>query len=94
MANIMVHHRVKDFERWKKAFDEHANERTAAGCTGGELYQCSGDPNDVVIRLSWDSAESARAFTVSDSTRKAMAQGGVIGEPLIVFLNEPENVDR
>jgi heme-degrading monooxygenase HmoA len=94
MAHIMVHHRVEDFETWKKVFDEHANERAAAGCTGGELFQCSDDPNDVVIRLSWDSAENARAFTLSENTRETMAKGGVIDEPVIVFLNEPEQVEE
>jgi heme-degrading monooxygenase HmoA len=94
MAHIMVHHRVKDFETWKKVFDKHAAERAAAGCTGGELFQCSEDPNDVVIRLSWDTAENARAFTDSETTREAMAKGGVIGEPVLVFLNEPEQVEE
>ncbi|MCJ7754700.1 MAG: antibiotic biosynthesis monooxygenase [Thermoanaerobaculales bacterium] len=94
MAHLMVHHRVEDFETWKKVFDEHADERTAAGCIGGELFQCSDDPNDVVIRLSWDTAENARAFTLSKTTREAMARGGVIGEPVLVLLNEPDVVDR
>ena len=94
MAHLMVHHRVEDFETWKKVFDEHADQRTAAGCTGGELFRCSEDPNDVVIRLSWDSAENARAFTLAKNTRETMAKGGVVGEPILVFLNEPEHVEK
>ena len=94
MAHLMVHHKVEDFEKWKKVFDEHAAARAAAGCTGGELFQCANDPNDIVIRLSWDTAESAHAFTLSEETREVMAKAGVVGQPEILFLDEPEQVEK
>ncbi len=94
MANIMIHHKVQNFETWKKAFDEHAPARETAGCTGGELFQSADDPNEVVIRFSWDTLENARAFSSSDDLRAVMAKAGVVGQPTIVFLDEPEHVER
>ena len=94
MANIMIHHKVQDFETWKKAFDEHASARDAAGCTGGELFQGADDPNEVVIRFSWDTVENARAFSSSDNLREVMAKAGVLGQPTIVFLGGADPVKR
>ena len=94
MANIMIHHKVQNFETWKRAFDEHAPARETAGCTGGELFQSADDPNEVVIRFSWDTLENARAFSSSDDLREVMAKAGVVGQPTIVFLGGAEPVER
>jgi quinol monooxygenase YgiN len=94
MVNLLVKHTVKDFDNWKKVFDEHAATRNAAGCQGGELFQTAENPNEVVIRFSWDSADHARAFASSDDLREIMKKAGVLGPPTVTVLREAQPVSR
>ena len=94
MVNLLVKHTVKDFTSWKKVFDEHATFREEHGCKGGELYQNAENPNEVVIRFSWDSADHARAFVDSKDLRKTMDKAGVLGAPTVTVLSEGQPVTR
>jgi quinol monooxygenase YgiN len=94
MVNLLVKHTVKDFATWKKVFDEHAAIRNAAGCQGGDLFQSAENPNDVVIRFSWDSVDHARAFASSADLREIMTKAGVLGPPTVTVLGEAHPVTR
>ncbi len=94
MVNLLVKHSVKDFASWKKVFDEHATFRKEHGCKGGELYQNAENPNEVVIRFSWDSLDHARAFVGSKGLREAMDKAGVLGAPTVTVLSEAQPVSR
>jgi quinol monooxygenase YgiN len=94
MVNLLVRHTVKDFASWKKVFDEHAPFREEHGCQGGELYQNAEDPNEVLIRFSWDSLDHARAFVDSKGLREAMEKAGVLGPPTVTVLSEGQPVAR
>jgi quinol monooxygenase YgiN len=94
MVNLLVRHSVKDFASWKKVFDEHASFREEHGCKGGELYQNAEDPNEVLIRFSWDSADHARAFASSEDLRKVMTKAGVLGAPTVTVLGDAQPVTR
>lgn len=90
---LLVRHRVKEYATWKKVFDEDARARKAAGCLGGQLFRNHDDPEDVMVLLAWDSADKARAFTLSTPVREVMGEAGVIGVPSIVFLGDTERVE-
>jgi quinol monooxygenase YgiN len=92
MVNLLVQHTVKDFGTWKKVFDDHAATRNAAGCKGGELYQNAENPNEVLIRFSWDTIGHARAFADSADLREAMKLAGVLGPPKITVLGDAQPV--
>ena len=94
MVNLLVQHTVEDFGNWKTVFDDHAAMRKVAGCTGGEVYQNAENPNEVVIRFSWDSAAHAREFANSADLREAMKRAGVLGPPKITILGEAQPVTR
>ena len=94
MVNLLVKHTVKDFTSWKKVFDEHATFREEHGCKGGELYQNAENPNEVVIRFSWDSLDNAREFVDSKGLREAMDKAGVLGAPTVTVLNEVQTITR
>ena len=87
MPYLLIHHTVEDYDRWKKAFDEHASMRQAAGSKGGYLFRSADDPNDVVLIVEMEDLDRARQFVGSDDLRKAMEGAGVTGPPEILFLN-------
>jgi heme-degrading monooxygenase HmoA len=94
MVNLLIKHTVKDFANWKKIFDDHAPAREAAGCKGGELFQNAENPNEVLIRFSWDSVDHARAFASSPELQEAMKRAGVLGPPTVTVLGEAQPVAR
>ena len=92
MVYILVKHKVKDFEKWKVVFDEHAAVRETEGSQGGRLFHNIDDPNEAIIILKWDSIENARQFMASDSLKETMQRAGVTGKPEIYFLDDVEKV--
>ena len=94
MTYILVRHKVKDYEKWKLAFDEHGTTRKDSGSKGGRLFSITDDKNEVVIIFEWDNLENAQKFARSEDLKKIMQQAGVIDKPDIYFLEEIEKVKR
>ncbi|MHC4218676.1 MAG: antibiotic biosynthesis monooxygenase [Planctomycetota bacterium] len=91
MAYLLVRHKVQDFATWKAAFDDHGSDRKASGSMGGLLFRNTGDPNEVLVLMEWDSAEHAQRFVDSQDLGEAMQRAGVAEKPDIFVLEE---VDR
>jgi heme-degrading monooxygenase HmoA len=83
---MIVHHKVRDFEKWKPFFDQHENMQKISGSKSSQVFQNAEDPNDVFILFEWDSIENARKFSASEDLKKTMEKAGVIGIPHIHFL--------
>jgi heme-degrading monooxygenase HmoA len=90
MATLIVRHTVEDFAKWKAVFDQHANDRRAAGSKGGMVFR--GANNEVVAITEWSSLEAARAFSQSDTLREAMQNAGVNSVPTVYFLEKVADV--
>ncbi len=88
MARLYVHHKVADYEAWRKVFDEATVTRTRYGSTGQQVYRAVSDPNDITILTSWTSLDGAKAYGQSSELREAMQRGGVISQPDVTFLEE------
>ena len=90
---IIVQHKVRDYDTWKPAFDEHEDVRRRHGATGHELYRGADDPNELTIVSHFPTREQAEAFAADPSLKEAMERGGVISEPRITWAREAESVD-
>ena len=90
---IMVQHTVRDFDAWKRVFDEHESVRRQHGATGHELYRGADDPNAVTVVNHFPSREQAEAFATDPSLKEAMERGGVVSEPRVSWVEESESVD-
>ncbi len=88
MPHMLVHHKVRDFGKWRPFFEGHESARIAGGSKSGQLFQNIEDPTDVFVLYEWDSAEKARKFSTSDDLKKTMEQAGVVGVPHIHILKE------
>jgi hypothetical protein len=88
MVYLMIRHKVRDYMRWKPAFDAHAAARADFGCTGGSLFRSHNDVNDVTVMLNFNSIGAAENFVASTELRNAMHASGVVGDPQIQFLDE------
>ncbi len=88
MVHVLVKHKVKDYEKWKSAFDGNSDFRKAGGEKGARLFRQVDKPNDLVIILEWDTIENAKKFYESEDLKKIMKEAGVMMKPYIYYLEE------
>ncbi len=89
-AHAFIIHKVKDYDPWKKAFDDHDAKRVEAGIIGHDLGRAVGDENTIGIHFSLGDQEKAKAFIESEDLKKVMADAGVEGKPTILMANPVE----
>jgi hypothetical protein len=88
MASYMlIRHKVKDFNEWKRGYDAHLPKRVEAGL--GEKYLLRGakDPNEVIVLFEARDLNLAKTFAESTDLKETMQKVGVMDKPDIYFLN-------
>jgi hypothetical protein len=82
---IMIRHRVANFETWQTAFSEHAPARKESGIEGHRVVRDPSDPNLLTCILSVSNLERAKEMLSSPELHRTMAAAGVQGTPEISF---------
>ncbi|MGH7687325.1 MAG: hypothetical protein ACREN2_10980 [Candidatus Dormibacteria bacterium] len=90
---IIVRHRVQNYEAWRPLFEEHGTVRRQYGGLGHQIDRVEGDPNDLVIVLTFRDLEGARGFVADPSLAETMQHAGVISKPEIWFSDQVEVVE-
>ena len=88
MGMLIVQHRVKDYRKWRQAYDAHAPMRRKAGLRSGDVYRGADDPDRIAIVFKDGDSDKAKEFLQSDDLRKVMKAAGVIGKPTITLIVE------
>ena len=88
MTYVEVQHRVKDYDTWKKEFDNFINMRKTSGEKSYTIWRSEEDPNDLSLLFEWDTTENARSFMQSKELQAAMQKAGVDEKPRIRYLYE------
>jgi len=84
-VRVMVRHKVKDWDIWKKAFDSHMQTRMDAGLTDRVVAHSVGDNHSVTLVFAVSDMAKAKAFMNSDDLKTKMKEGGVEGAPDMFF---------
>ena len=82
---VMVRHKVKDFDAWKKEFDSHQQARMDAGLTDRVLARTVDDHNSVTLVFAVSDLAKAKAFMNSQDLKDKMKAAGVEGAPWVFF---------
>ena len=90
MLQVLIKHKVNDYETWKMAFDNFADFRRSSGEKSYHILRRIDDPNDLTLLFEWDSQKNAAAFLASGELKSAMQEAGVAEAPEIRFLNEAD----
>ncbi len=85
---MLIHHKVKDYAKWKVGYDAHVAMRRDAGLEEKQLLRSEDDPNDVTAIFEATNLQRAREFAKSPDLQKTMVQVGVVGKPDITFLRD------
>ena len=74
MTILQIQHAVRDFDRWKQAFDSDPVGREQGGVRRYRILRAADDANFVVIELEFDDPDAAQAF--ADRLRKLWGSAG------------------
>jgi heme-degrading monooxygenase HmoA len=88
MAQLVVLHRVRDYQAWRRVYDAFKPQQQAGGVTAESVYRAKDDPNNVLVLHSFRTMAEAEAFVANPELREAMQRGGVEGEPRLEFFDE------
>jgi hypothetical protein len=85
--NLMVaRHKVADFAKWKASYDAHDSLRQVNGLHNYVIGRGINDSNTVLVAVTADDMNKAKAFSKDASLKQAMQKGGVQGQPRFMFL--------
>jgi hypothetical protein len=79
---------LEDYDKFRPVFDSKEEMRQAAGATKSTVYQSVDDPNEIVVRIDFPTADQAKAFSTSEGLRNAIQQAGAKEPPRMVIVNE------
>jgi hypothetical protein len=89
-VRLMVRHKVKDWDTWKKAFDDHKQKRIDAGLTDRVVAHAVGDDHSVTLVFAVADVDKAKAFSKSADLKDIMNKAGVVGPPTFFFYRIAE----
>ncbi|MEO8766210.1 MAG: hypothetical protein ABI416_18045 [Ginsengibacter sp.] len=86
-ARLMITHKVKDWDAWKKEFDDHKQARMDAGLVDRGVSYSDDDHHKVTLIFAVTDMQKANAFLNSKDLKDKMAKAGVEGPPSLFFYN-------
>ena len=84
---LIMMHKVKDWDAWKKEFDSHKQVRIDAGLTDRALGHDIDDNHNVEIVFAVTDMAKAKAFLQSKDLKDKMEKAGVEGKPTSFFYD-------
>ncbi len=86
-TRVLLTHKVKDWDAWKKEFDSHKQVRIDAGLTDRAVAYSVGDNHQVSVVCVVSDLKKAEAFFKSADLKEKMTKAGVEGAPTIFYYN-------
>jgi len=87
MAYTITRHRVGDYPKWRRAFEDNSDAREEAGSRGGHVFRNDEDHGDVLVFLAWEDLDRAREYLESGALETEREEGDV-GETEHLCLEE------
>ncbi|MEP7264775.1 MAG: hypothetical protein ABI772_09760 [Bacteroidota bacterium] len=84
---IKISHKVKDYAKWRMAFDKDSTARNASGLGFIVIGRNADNDNDLSIYLNVSDMEKAKEFAASPRLKDVMQQNGVISKPDIAYYH-------
>jgi hypothetical protein len=88
MYTVILNHRVKDFDFWKKHYDADLPRRDAAGLRQLKLGLKSDDPSNVFIIWEASNPDGIQKMVKDPDLKRVMQDAGVISEPEVTILKD------
>lgn len=86
MNIVVVQHPVKNYEKWRQAFDADDSNRKGFGLTVLSVSRGLENPNMIFIAMKADDVQKAKDFAQSPKLKEVMQKAGVTAAPTVSFL--------
>jgi hypothetical protein len=86
MGYLLVRHKVKEFQEWKRVFDSHKDAQRRAGLKIEKVMRNLYEPEEVFLLFEVTDLAKARGFVFSPEVTEAKAQSGIVDKPDIYFM--------
>lgn len=86
-SRVIIMHKVKDWDAWKRSFDSHKQARVDAGMSDRSLGYDVDDNHMVTVVFTINDMAKAKAFMASQDLKDKMKEAGVEGEPKVFMYN-------
>jgi hypothetical protein len=90
MATLIIRHKVEDYTRWKRGYDDADWLRKQHGITYASIHREESDPNDIIAVHRFKNMKGAKDF--AKAVPSLMREIGVIGKPEVWFSEDVEQV--
>lgn len=88
MPHVVIRHKVKDFDAWKKVFDAGDAFRASLTLANPRLFRMQDDPNEIVLVMELADVPRYRAHLQSEHHRERAKLSGVADEPDFFIVEE------
>ena len=86
MSMLIIRHKVRDYGKWRPAFDSHTAMQKAAGLSNPRVLRSADDKNEIVIIFDTTDTKKAKEFATSSDLKDVMIKAGVVDVPTMYFL--------
>jgi hypothetical protein len=86
MGYLLVRHKVKEFQEWKRVFDSHHHAQRESGLRIEKVMRNLYEPNEVFLFFEVTDLAKARGFVFSPNVPSSQEASGVVDKPDIYFL--------
>lgn len=86
MGYLLVRHKVKEFQEWKRVFDLHKDAQRQSGLRIEKVMRNLYEPNEVFLFFEVTDLAKARSFVLSPNVPASQEASGVVDKPDIYFL--------
>jgi hypothetical protein len=95
---IEISHMVKDYDKWRPAFDKDSSARKASGMEFIVIGRNMENPNDLLVVLKVSDVQKAKSFAASPALEDVMEKAGVIARPDVQLFHvirfEPDSKEK
>jgi hypothetical protein len=88
MPTAFIRHRVQDYERWRRVYDEFTQANPSGVTVEPAVYRSVEDPNELLVIHRFGSPDEVKPWLDDKGRRQAMIAAGVIGTPRVDITYE------
>jgi len=88
MANVIMSHKVKDFDSWLSAFDADKARREGEDMKELGIYRTQDNGNEFMIMFEVQDVSKFRSMMDSPELKETMQEAGVLEPPQIWVTNK------
>ena len=88
MPTAFIRHRVQDYEKWRRVYDEFTHANPSGVAVEPAVYRSVEDPHELLVTHRFSSPAEVQPWLDDTGRRQAMMAAGVLGSPQVDIAYE------